>query len=78
MSRGPSAGPTPPPPPLGFRHLAVAASTDQKKKIGKKHPGKAILAGVWNNGLAHSLMWLEVCKLEDRITWDTFREDNKD
>lgn len=31
-------------PPVGLRHLAVAAATDQKK-TGKKHPGKAILAG---------------------------------
>ena len=31
-------------PPPGLRHLAVAAATEQKK-TGKKHPGKAILAG---------------------------------
>lgn len=31
-------------PPVGLRHLAVAAATEQKK-TGKKHPGKAILAG---------------------------------
>lgn len=37
--RGPALLPSP-----GFRHLAVAAATEQKK-TGKKHPGKAILAG---------------------------------
>ena len=31
--------------PLAYRQLAVAAAADQKKKVGKKHPGKAILAG---------------------------------
>ena len=33
----------------GFRQLAVAAAaatgSEQRKKTGKKHPGKAILAG---------------------------------
>ena len=37
--------------PLSYRHLAVAAAaastagSEQKRKTGKKHPGKAILAG---------------------------------
>lgn len=29
----------------GFRYLAMAAATEERKKTGKKHPGKAILAG---------------------------------
>jgi solute carrier family 25 citrate transporter 1 len=42
--------------PLSYRHLAVAASagsagSEQKKKTGKKHPGKAILAGGLAGGL---------------------------
>lgn len=37
-------------PPPGLRHLAVAAATEQKK-TGKKHPGKAILAGGIAGGL---------------------------
>ena len=32
-------------PSLGLRHLAVAAAASEQKKTGKKHPGKAILAG---------------------------------
>lgn len=42
VSRGIHGSAIPPSP--GFRHLAVAAATEQKK-TGKKHPGKAILAG---------------------------------
>ena len=42
------AAPLLPQSPGGFRQLAVAAAAagaDQKKKTGRKHPGKAILAG---------------------------------
>ena len=45
MSKMTVGRPTPLTVAPGLRLLAVAAATEQPKKTGKKHPGKAILAG---------------------------------